>query len=115
LRHASASDLEEHERCVHDLIAQMIPTGCSGAREQIWPVRWIESWARGDSIAAAEAHRWMYDRFTLPALLQSVGFADIRFESPATGRVENWPAFGLDTHADGSPYKPQSLYVEATR
>jgi SAM-dependent methyltransferase len=111
----TAYSLSSHEPHVHDLIAQMVPSQCAGTRAQPWPLRTIERWFRGDSLAAGEAHRWMYDRFTLGALLQSAGYSDIRVEAPGTSRIAGWPAFGLDTNADGSPYKRHSLYMEATK
>jgi SAM-dependent methyltransferase len=115
LRQSPALDVELHERTIEDLIAPLIVTEPSGTRAQPWPVRLLERWTRGNSAAAGEAHRWMYDRITIGSLLQSAGFTDIRFESHNTGRIKDWPTFGLDSNADGAPYKLQSLYVEATK
>jgi hypothetical protein len=107
--------IEKHEGCVHTLIAQMVAGEPAGTREQPPLVRLVERMMRGDRTDAGEAHRWMYDCFTLRALVESVGFSDIRFESAAGSRVEGWEGFGLDREKDGSPYKPHSLYVEAVK
>jgi predicted SAM-dependent methyltransferase len=64
---------------------------------------------------SGEVHRWMYDRYSLARLLESAGFYDAQAVGPAESRIPNWNGFHLDTEPDGSVYKPDSLYVEASR
>ena len=62
-----------------------------------------------------EIHKWMYDRFSLARILQQAGFARPRAVGPAESRIPNWAGFHLDTEPDGSVYKPDSLFMEATK
>jgi SAM-dependent methyltransferase len=64
---------------------------------------------------SGEIHRWMYDRYSLAGLLESAGFCDAQAVGPAESRIPNWNGFHLDTEPDGSVYKPDSLYMEASR
>lgn len=62
-----------------------------------------------------ELHRWMYDRFNLHKLLQECGFVAMAQVDAWTSRIPHWQSFHLDTEHDGSPSKPDSLYMEALR
>lgn len=65
--------------------------------------------------ATGENHCWMYDRYSLPVILQEAGFADVQQMTAFTSRIEGWPSFSLDTDPDGRVYKPESLYCEAVK
>jgi SAM-dependent methyltransferase len=62
-----------------------------------------------------EVHHWMYDRRSLADLLTAAGFRDVRRVAHDESAILGWPTFGLDTRPDGTPAKPDSLYLEATR
>jgi SAM-dependent methyltransferase len=62
-----------------------------------------------------EVHHWMYDAYSLGRLLQSAGFHDPQRQQAAESRVPRWAEFHLDTEKNGSIYKPDSLYMEATK
>lgn len=64
---------------------------------------------------SGEVHQWMYDRYSLAQLLQQSGFQQIQQRSAAESAIPNWLSFNLDTEPDGSVYKPDSLYMEATK
>ena len=64
---------------------------------------------------AGEIHCWMYDRHSLRELLRAAGFTGFRVTGPADSDVAGWADHGLDLETDGSPSKPDSLYVEAVR
>lgn len=64
---------------------------------------------------SGEVHRWMYDRYSLARLLESVGFYNAQAVGPTESRIPHWNDFRLDTEPDGSVYKPDSLYMEASR
>ena len=56
-----------------------------------------------------EVHKWMYDRYSLLKVLESAGFTENKRVGLSESRVANWSGFNLDTEADGSTYKPDSL------
>ena len=84
-------------------------------RQQPLLVRVLENVFVGDAVRRGTLHRWMYDRFSLGRLLQQASFGDIIMLDHRTSRVPGWESFRLDVEADGSAYKPGSVYVEATR
>jgi hypothetical protein len=53
--------------------------------------------------------------FPLGKVLCEAGFTDPQVLSAAESRVAAWGSIHLDTEPDGSVYKPDSLYMEATR
>ena len=62
-----------------------------------------------------EIHQWMYDRFSLKCLLNECGFVDVIQRTANDSYVPDWVTFNLDTEPDGSIYKPDSLFMEATK
>ena len=61
-----------------------------------------------------EIHLWMYDRSPIQA------FNSIRVKNPAErgpfeSAITNWKRYNLDTEPDGTVYKPDSLYMEASK
>ena len=64
---------------------------------------------------SGEIHQWMYDSFSLKQLLTECNFRDIKEFEPATSYLPDWPAWKLDVEADGSPYRPNSIYMEGIK
>jgi hypothetical protein len=64
---------------------------------------------------SGEVHLLMYDRFSLSRLLNDCNFSEIRVCTPWESRIPNWTSFHLDTNPDGTVYKPDSVYIEATK
>lgn len=64
--------------------------------------------------AEGEVHRWMYDRFSLAALLEASGFENPRVVGFDESGIEGFADFGLDSW-EGGPRKPDSLYMEARK
>ena len=62
-----------------------------------------------------EVHQWMYDRFSLPALLESVGFEDAQPTRAEASRIPGWEAFKSLDLENGRVRKPDSLFVEAIK
>lgn len=62
-----------------------------------------------------EVHQWMYDRFSLPALLTSAGFRDAGVTTAETSRIPGWAAFQTLDLENGRVRKPDSLFVEAIK
>lgn len=64
---------------------------------------------------AGEVHQWMYDRFSLARLMRRVGFENSTQKSATESRIPGWAGFNLDTLADGTVVKPDSLFMEAVK
>ena len=62
-----------------------------------------------------EVHLWMYDRYSLKALLQDAGFKNITLCGPIESMIPNWSSYNLDTEPDGMVYKPDSIYMESQK
>jgi len=105
----------QHEEAVRTLIEQMV------RREAYWTAqkgplrRRAENLVLGDARKRGETHQWMWDRVSLPAELAAHGFRDPQVMANTESRIPDWPGYLLDQTADGSEYKPGSLYVEALR
>lgn len=63
--------------------------------------------------ASGERHKWMYDRVSLAELLLECGFQDPCRVGAGESRIPDFAGFGLDADASGTPYKPDSLFMEA--
>lgn len=62
-----------------------------------------------------EVHLWMYDRYSLAALLKSIGFEQLEVLSPTLSGIPEWERYQLDVSPEGVIYKPQSLCLEAVK
>ena len=105
----------DHQENIRWLLGQMVASELAGTAEQPSFVRVIERFFRGDTVRAGEAHRWMYDKYTLESLLTSVCFREVSAVSPFAGRIEGWLGFFLDTNEDGGIYKRDSIYLEGIK
>lgn len=76
-----------------------------------------ESYLYRDPGAAesGELHRWMYDEHSLRVILAKVEFGRISRWDPLSRSIEGWAGYFLDTNNDGTVYKRDSLYMEATK
>ncbi|MBA7502782.1 hypothetical protein ES706_01376 [subsurface metagenome] len=104
-----------HEEAVRELIEPMVYREHPTTRQQSVLQRIVERVVRGNARKAGELHRWIYDSYTLGALLLSVGFSDVEAEDAFTSRIENFNSFCLDLNEDGSVYKSGSLWMEAVK
>jgi SAM-dependent methyltransferase len=75
----------------------------------------ISAYDHGKFRLSGELHKWMYDRYSLANALKSAGFTDPKQCEAAESRIPQWSRFHLDTEPDGRTYKPDSLFMEATR
>lgn len=120
LTHLEVSDQDSgarqhHDNYIGDMIAQMVRQEAAGTSQQRTVRRLVENTMLGDARRRGEVHRWMYDRITLALLLQREGFTNINQVDHRNSSIPNWDQIGLDRAEDGSPYKPESLYMEATK
>lgn len=65
--------------------------------------------------SGGEPHQWMYDRVSLADLLAAAGFVEPRQVGPIESRIPGFAEYALDADAAGTPHKPDSLFMEATR
>ena len=106
---------EEHEHAIDEMIDQMVIRVPRDRTERHWLIRRAENVMLGDTAKNGALHRWMYDRHSLGALLQDLGYVEIQRLDAWTSRIQGWTGFNLDTEPDGSEYKWSSLYMEARR
>ena len=57
----------------------------------------------------------MYDRYSLARSLTEAGFGRARPVGPTESRIPGWADYRLDTEPDGTVYKPDSLFMEASK
>ena len=80
-----------------------------------WKLRWVTRGGR-DPRKSGEIHRWMYDRISLPQLLESVGFGRCTVKTYDNSSIPNWDKYNLDISRHGPfPRKPDYLFVEGIK
>ncbi len=104
-----------HDRFVASLIEQSVRREATGTRRQRPLRRLVENLLLGDARRRGHTHQWMYDRVNLRAKLERTGHRDVRVVDDHTSEIPRWNEMGLDLAPDGSPHKPNSLYIEAKR
>jgi hypothetical protein len=75
----------------------------------------IHAYDQGRFRRSGELHKWMYDRYSLANALKAAGFTDTKQLEATESRIPEWSSFNLDTEPNGRTYKPDSLFMEATR
>lgn len=107
----------EHQKATHDIFDQMArsePVMTENAKQRPF-IGFLGRFIRGDTEARGELHRWMYDKYSLEALLKEAGFKNVQAASCNTSRIHGWTDYGLETNPDGSEFHPYSLYMEAEK
>lgn len=107
--------LQEHEEIIADLLTQLTQNEPTTRRVQKPVTRWLEKVLLGDGEKTGWKHRWMYDHFTLEAMLSRAGFNMCKQTTAWESRIEDWKNYGLDMDTEGNERKPESLYMEAFR
>jgi predicted SAM-dependent methyltransferase len=115
LDHGHPEAAARHQRAIYELFDQMVRAEVTGTTEQKGWVACVEGLLRRNAAQAGELHQWMYDRYSLGQLLESVGFSGVQQQDASTSRIAEWESFHLDTNDDGTPYKRESLYLEAMK
>lgn len=105
----------KHNAHVAEIIGQCVRREAAGTSIQSPARRRLENMLLGDARARGETHQWMYDEVNLGQMLIEAEFSEVRREDYDTSSVTEWDEIGLDRNADGSQYKPGSLYMEARR
>lgn len=73
-----------------------------------------EAMEMGKFRLSGEIHQWMYDRFSLAALLKSKGGRNIQRRDAFTSYIRNWINYSLDGYGEVIR-KPDSLFMEAIK
>lgn len=107
--------LEKHKESIHRLLGQMVVSDAPGLSKNNYFLSIVEGAIRGKTDKTGDIHRWMYDRITLKNVLEESGFSDVAIASPNRSRIEGWQRYLLDTNEDGTVYKRDSIYLEATK
>jgi len=105
----------QYDKAVHALLEQMVRRESHGTSQQKWLRRKIENWLLGDARSRGETHQWMYDRVSLPILLEECGFVEASVTDYRSSMLPNWSVYGLELNEAGGEYKTDSLYVEARK
>ena len=75
--------------------------------------KWRLKLRGNDPRATGEVHRWMYDRLSLPRLMEECGLEDCTVKAFDESAIPHWDKYNLDISRHGPfPRKPDSLYVE---
>jgi len=62
-----------------------------------------------------EIHQWMYDRYSLGCVLETVGFSQIRVVDAFTSSIPDWDKHQWLDVEKGKVRKPDSLFMEAVK
>jgi SAM-dependent methyltransferase len=107
--------IQDHDKLFEPMLLMSVLREADGTSRQRPARRRVENWLLGDARKRGETHQWMYDRFNLAALLGSCGFVEPTVRRFDSSGLQDWHAFELDRDKSGSEYKPESLYMEATK
>jgi predicted SAM-dependent methyltransferase len=91
------------------------PKGWREALLRLLLVNEYEALQIGRFRLGGENHQWMYDSYSLGRLLQACRFESVAVRSASESCIPDWASFNLDSEPDGSVYKPDSLFIEATK
>jgi predicted SAM-dependent methyltransferase len=64
---------------------------------------------------SGEIHQWMYDRYSIKHLMTSLNLKDVKAFGAVDSHLESWSDYRLDNEANGSTYKPDSLFMEGIK
>lgn len=102
-----------HEASVSELIEQLVRREAYGSSTRSSGRRRLENLVLGDARKRGETHQWMWDKVSLPNELLEAGFSDPQVVSFCESRIPHWRKYLLDETAEGTEYRPGSLYVES--
>lgn len=75
----------------------------------------LDALSVGEFRLGGEAHRWMYDAFSLQEALEEGGFQSIRRVTATESAYSHFASFHLDADDTGKVRKPDSLFMEARK
>ena len=106
------SDLEKWNRMQNQPLYERVRIFLSVLRRRLEGKLGIKK----DPRKTGEAHKWMYDRFSLKSAIELAGFIDYRVTSYNRSLIPDWEKYNLDRsiYREASR-KPGSLYTEAIK
>lgn len=114
-KHISREFIQSYSCKMKRVLGQGRPRRWKEILLQMFLGKEFEALQTGRFRLSGEIHQWMYDSYSLGRLLQECGFSEVSVLSAAESQIPNWTDYNLDTEKDGSVYKPDSLYIEATK
>ena len=108
-------DAGNHDYYIAQLLEQSVRKEAFGTSQQNTLRQFIENLILGDARQRGETHQWMYDRISLKEKLINAGYKDVHVQDYNTSLISNWNEYGLDVDENGNQYKPESLYIEASK
>ena len=103
------------EGYVHPNLRKKCNSFLSACKKLVRKLPIVQSYFRLRFINSGENHLWMYDSYSLTRLLNGCGFRNISVKDYNVSNILNWREYGLEVNAEGTEYKPNSLYVEAVK
>jgi SAM-dependent methyltransferase len=111
-----AVETGRHDTYIAAMIEQLARRESGHTREQPPLRRFLENKLLGDARRRGEAHMWMYDRFSLIALLTQLSYRNPEIQQFNSSRIASWNEYGLDRNETGGEYHiAKSLYVEVQK
>jgi SAM-dependent methyltransferase len=111
----NSQEIHQHDSYISEVLEQSVRREAYSTSKKEPLRRIIENNILGDARKRGETHQWMYDRINLKQLLIEVGFTNTSNEKFNTSTIPDWSNYALDLDKDGNQYKPNSLYIEATK
>ena len=93
-----------HEEAVHDMLYQLVEDNPEHNKAESGFVKFIERLLRGNAKAMGWSHRWMYDKISMKRLLETNGFASVKFLDAVKSDIPDFGEFQLDVDIKGKPY-----------
>jgi ubiquinone/menaquinone biosynthesis C-methylase UbiE len=112
---SNQAEIDKQDDYIAGIIEQSVRQEAHGTSRQKPLRRFIENILLGDARKRGEIHQWMYDRFSLKAMLLQLGYLEIHIKKYNESLIPNWNSYGLDLDENGNEYKPGSLYVEGVK
>jgi SAM-dependent methyltransferase len=112
---SNSQEIHQHDSYISEVLEQSVRREAYSTSKKEPLRRLVENNILGDARKRGETHQWMYDRINLKQLLIEVGFTNTSNEKFNTSTIPDWSNYALDLDKDGNQYKPNSLYIEATK
>ncbi len=107
--------LRDHERAIEDVFELFVRRVSVGTQRQRSWVQWLERLIRGSPEKRSECSRWVYDEYTLSAVLSTAGFSQLTAHTATTSAIRGWSGMNLDVNPDGDIWVKLGLFLEGVK
>lgn len=90
-----------HEDLVEGVLEQSVRREAAATSGRKGVARLIDQVVLGDARRRGETHQWMYDRVTLPQILEGLGYNQIAVQTWSSSAIPEWHEIGLDKNPQG--------------